>query len=195
MAQRSAGGVPALREGAVSARTEGQEESDTQRSRCSSRMTSSSREPSPWTQCSIQVSQVCSSSRNVHGRVQSSTITTAVWGRADCGGKKCDTRDVYEDAEEGTVYTDNRARISARRSGESECRRGPPSKGQTDLLLLRHVHRPSHILMRNLCVARPCCRRQLVFGGGQRRGCSCQLKAGREQGHSLLVSNERKKPN
>lgn len=56
---------------------------------------------------------MCKSSRNVQGRVQSSTIMTAVWVRADLGGKKCDKRDVYEGEDEGTVYTDNRARISA----------------------------------------------------------------------------------
>jgi hypothetical protein len=56
---------------------------------------------------------VCKSSRKVQGRVQSSTIMTAVWGRADWGCKKCDKRAVYEGEDEGTVYTDKRARISA----------------------------------------------------------------------------------
>jgi hypothetical protein len=77
MVQYSAGGVPALRREAVSA-AGNEEERDAQRSRCSSRMTWSSRAPFPWTQRSIQTSQVCNSSRKVQGRVQSSTIIMAV---------------------------------------------------------------------------------------------------------------------
>lgn len=94
MVPRNAEGGLALRERAVGAERKDKEEMDIHRSRCSSRMTWSSRVPSPLTQCSIQVSQVYSSSRKDHGRVQSSTIMTAVRGRADCGGKKCDTRAV-----------------------------------------------------------------------------------------------------
>lgn len=94
MVPRSTGGGPALCERAVGSEREDKGEIDIQRSRCSSRMTWSSRVPSPLTQCSIQVSQVYISSRKDHGRVQSSTIMTAVCGRADCGGKKCDTRAV-----------------------------------------------------------------------------------------------------
>ena len=40
-------------------------------------------------------------------------MMTAVWGRADWGCKKCDKRAVYEGEDEGTVYTDKRARTSA----------------------------------------------------------------------------------
>jgi hypothetical protein len=103
MVQCSAGGVPALGRGEVRARGGRIEERDAQRSRCSSQMTLSSRAPLPCTQLSMQASQVCNSSRNVQGRVQSSTITTAVWGRECCGCKNWETREVYEGAEDGTV--------------------------------------------------------------------------------------------
>ena len=64
---------------------------------------------SPFDRVSTQVSYVCSSSKNVQGRVQSRTITMRVWGSDDRGCWKCGRRAVYE---EGTVYTDNRARVS-----------------------------------------------------------------------------------
>ena len=35
-----------------------------------------------------------------------------VWSSHDRGGRKCGRRAVYDDLEEGTVYTDNRARLS-----------------------------------------------------------------------------------
>jgi hypothetical protein len=50
------------------------------------------------------------SSRKVQDRVQSSMITTAVCGRANCGCK-CGTRAGYEGTDDGTVYTDKWARM------------------------------------------------------------------------------------
>ena len=164
---------------------------DIHRSRFSSRMTSSSRAPLPWTQRSTQASQVCSSSRNVHGRVQSSTITTAVCGRADCGCRKCGTRAVYEGADEGTVYTDNRARISVNVIRDALMR----IKWTKDLLLPRRVRRPSRILRQSLCVARLFLHPLVVFGEEQRQGCSFQLMADQVRGHFLLVLSGRKTQN
>lgn len=73
------------------------------RSRLSSRITSRSREPSPFDQFSTHDSHVSSSSTNVQGRVQSRTTTTSVWSSDDRGGRKWGNKAVYEVAEEGTV--------------------------------------------------------------------------------------------
>ena len=72
-------------------------------SRFSLLMTSTSRATVDLDPTLYQASQVCNSSRKVHGHVQSSTITTAAWGRADCSCRKCGTRAVYKGAEVGTV--------------------------------------------------------------------------------------------
>ena len=64
---------------------------------------------SPFDHVSTQVSYVCSSSTNVQGRAQWRTIIMRVWSSDNRGCWKCGRRAVYE---EGTVYTDNRARVS-----------------------------------------------------------------------------------
>ena len=46
-------------------------------------------------------------SRKVHGRAQPNTMTTAVHGRADCGFRKCSSRVVYEETDDGTACPDN----------------------------------------------------------------------------------------
>ena len=51
----------------------------------------------------IQLGQVCNPSRKAHGRVQSSTIMTAVCKRADCDRRKRGTRYVYKGTYDGTV--------------------------------------------------------------------------------------------
>ncbi|KAN0140381.1 hypothetical protein V8E53_001590 [Lactarius tabidus] len=91
-------------------------------------MTSSSRALPPWTQRSIQASQVCNSSTKFNSRVQSSTITTAVGGRAGCGCRKWGTRAVYEGADDGTVYTDSRARMSSSPSSRMSAQSDPTAK-------------------------------------------------------------------
>lgn len=48
------------------------------------------------------------------------------------------------------------------------------AKRGTDLHISRRVCRLSRILIQKLCVAQLCWHQQLEFGGGQRRGLSCQ---------------------
>ena len=117
---------------------------------------------------------MCSSSWKFHGRVQSSTTTTAVWGKGDCGSRKCDTRAAYEGADGGTVNTDNRARMMqyAGVNGVRDAFMG--DKGMKDLLLPHRIHRPSHILRQSMCVAhlvlRPVVSRSLCSSCGSRSG-------------------------
>ena len=58
-----------------------------------------------------------------------------------------------------------------------------------NLLLPHHVHQPSRILMRSLYVVHLFLHPLAVFGEGQIRGCSFQLKAGQGQEHFLPVLN------
>ena len=59
----------------------------------------------------------------------------------------------------------------------------------TDLLLPHRAHRPSRILMQSLFVVHLCLHPLVVFGEGQIRGCSCQLKAVQGREHFWLVSS------
>lgn len=90
-------------------------------SRDSSRTISSSREPSPLAHVSIQVSHNSSCSTKDHGRVQSRTIRIRAWGREVRGGRKCGRRDKCEGEEDGTVYTERRARVSATSDQQAGC--------------------------------------------------------------------------
>jgi hypothetical protein len=56
-----------------------------------------------------------------------------------------------------------------------------------DLLLPHHVRRPSRILLQSLCMAHLFQHLQVVFGEGQMRGCSFQLKTGRVREKYLMV--------
>ena len=78
----------------------------------SSRINSSSREPSPRTQVSIHANQSNSCSTNAHGFVQSKTIIIAVCGNAVLGGTKWGSSARCAGEEDGTVYTDNLANVS-----------------------------------------------------------------------------------
>ena len=82
------------------------------RSRFSSFEMSSSLVPSPLTHFSTHCNHVSNSWMKDQGRVQSKAINTRVCGREVRGGTKWGSNALYEGAEEGTVYTDRRARVS-----------------------------------------------------------------------------------
>ena len=81
-------------------------------SRFSSLAMSNSRVPSPLTHFSTQSNHVSSSWMNNQGRVQSSVTITRVCCKDALGGTKWGNNAVYAGAEDGTVYTDSRARVS-----------------------------------------------------------------------------------
>ena len=55
---------------------------------------------------------MCNWSMNDQGFVQSRVIMITVCGSEALGGRKWGSNAVYEGADEGTVYTDNLARVS-----------------------------------------------------------------------------------
>lgn len=104
-------------------------------SRDSSRIISSSRDPSPLAHVSTHVSHISSCSMNDHGRVQSRIMRTSACGREVRGGRNCGRRDRCEGEEDGTVYTERRARVSVP-SGQLTCklqwkRHGLPSSASS----------------------------------------------------------------
>jgi hypothetical protein len=133
-----------------------------QRSRCSSRKTSSSHAPSPWTQRS---SQACNSSRKVHGLVQSSTTTQ--W---------------YVEEQMAAAENEVRGRCM-KEPMMGRCTRVIGQvclyawvnhvrdafirvKCMTDLFLPHRVRRPSRIPLQSLCVAHVFQHPRVVFGEG-----------------------------
>lgn len=121
---------------------------------------------------------------NVHGRVQSSTIITNVWGSADFGGMKCGSKDMYAGLAEGTVYTDKRAKVSVR--GQY----GPHAKkGGTNLRLPRRGHQKSHSQRRSLCDGQLALRLTMVSGAVPKPGWTFRTTAGRAAGFVSRVLN------
>ena len=154
---------------------------------CPSRVTSSLQAHPPWTECSIQASQVCSSSRKVQGHVLSSTITTAVCGRADCSDKKCGTKVVYEGAE-STMCTDNWTRISA---CDAQCGEGNVQEGREDNRPCSPSSRPLAQSYPNAKSVRGLCLLASADGFWRRVDTRVLLPV-EVRGHSLLVSSTMK---
>jgi len=107
------------------------------RSRHSSRVMTTSRELSPFAHVSSAVNHVSSSSTKVQGRVQSRTTITSEEESVDRGSKKWGSKAVKADAEDGTVYTESLASVSA--TWSSSMARPTTQKRHTFIRLIPHV--------------------------------------------------------